>query len=263
MDRRLRKLESDLAGREEKARMREKQLAFDAEKYSRLKEMESELLEAQAEATRIREGLVRERHQMQKSAEAERQRLKESQQLALKRLEDERRDLAQKNQRMEQMQSALENSREDLGRMHRETLEIRLATEELWLRLSGAAPTEHLKESLGKIRARLGDQYRDAIAKLEQQKEDLKALREQLMEQHEKLMVRREELDRWVERCERAVHQRESQVKSKEAELDRRESTIDEMVRRCREEHKQAQLEIEFIRSQAKNGNLVLNESEE
>ena len=78
----------------------------------------------------------------------------------------------------------LEELRAELGRMHRETLEIRLATEELWVQVSGVAPPAVLTRSLGQIRARLADHYRLAGSELDEQKEELQTIRCELAEQH-------------------------------------------------------------------------------
>lgn len=236
LENRFKTRENELQARDDSLKVREKQVAMDAEKYRRLQEVEEEVLQSQIESTRIREGLVRERHQLQKMAESERARLKESHELATKRLDEERIELAGQNRKIEQLRITLERSREELGRMHRETLEIRLATEELWLRMAGEAAPEDLKESLDRIRAKLAEQYRDAVGKIELQKEELKELRQQMLAQHEKLLQRREELNQWAVKSEEALHEKEEQLRLREEELDRQQSTVYEMIRRYRAE---------------------------
>ena len=231
---RLKAKESDLTHQEESVKVREKQVEIDAEKFKRIREIEEEVLQSQSESTRMREGLVRERHQLQKMIEADRQRYKESHDLAARRLEEERIELATQNKKMEQMRITLERSREELGRMHRETLEIRLATEELWLRLADDAAPEDLKESVTRIRARLADQYRDALTHVEGQKDELKSLRQQLLLRQEKLLQSRDELNHWATQCEDALLEKEKQLQAREEELDRQQASVYETLRRQR-----------------------------
>jgi hypothetical protein len=250
LDAKLKRKELEQATTDESLKSRETQVTTDAKKYLQLQKMETDVLEQQAEAGRIREALVRERHQMQKTIETERKRLRETQELALRRLEDERQELAQQNKRMEHMRLAMDRSREELGRMHRETLEIRLATEELWVRLSGDSPSEDLKESVARIRTRLAEQYHDAVNRLEAQKAELKETRDEMLKQHEKMLARREELDTWTARNEEALASREKQLKDRELELDRQQSVLGETVQRHKEERAEMQKEIQLLQEQ-------------
>lgn len=229
---RLQEKETQMRTREDSLLLREKQVQHEGEKYRDLKMIEAEIIESQKESIRIREGLVRERHQQQKAIEAERLRMKESVNLALKRVDEEREELASQNRKMEQMRATLERSREELGRMHRETLEVRLATEELWFRLAGDSPSEDLKVSLNKIRQRLADEYRGAVGKIERQKEDLKGIRDQMLAQHEKLLRRREELNHWVQESEASLLEKEQHLRQRELDMDRRQSVLDEVYRK-------------------------------
>jgi hypothetical protein len=253
----LNELEKQLHQREvaqisfdDQLKIRERRVAADSQKYSRLQELEKEVIEAQAEVTRMREGLIRERYQLQQTIESERTRIRETQELSVKRLDEERNELATQNKRVEQTRLALERSREELSRMHRETLEIRLATEELWLRLAGNSAPEELKESLAKIRGRLSEQYNDAVRKLDVQKNELTSARQQILEEHEKTVRRREELDKWAIQSERVLEEREDKLRDKELELERRQISVDDLVRRCRTERAELETEVKLLQSQ-------------
>jgi hypothetical protein len=92
---------------------------------------------------------------------------------------------------------ALKKLRGEVARIHRDTLENRLAMEELWAQLSGIAPPAALTQSLARIRAKLGDQYRQANAELAFQKKELEAIRDQLVQQHDDLVRRKQQFDDW------------------------------------------------------------------
>jgi hypothetical protein len=246
----MKKKEMELAAMAEAMKAKELKTALEAKKYLNVQEMSVSLEESQAEVIRIREALVRERHQMQKTNESERKRLKDAQELALKRLEEERQDLVKQNKRMEQMRLALDRSREELGNMHRETLEVRLATEELWLRLAGESGTEDLKKSVGKIQARLASEYQDAVARLEVNKQELQQSRIELREQQEKLAARKDQMDQLAMDTESAVSERERNLKGREEELDRRQSHIDEQTRRLQQERAEMEHEVRMLQAQ-------------
>ena len=123
-------------------------------------------------------------------------------------LGEKRQAVQRRADHVDQCRAALEQLRGELECIHRETLEIRLATEELWVRLSGAAPPAALVRSLGQIRAKLACQYRQAAAELAEQKKELEAIRGELNTQHEKLVEHKLRLEQWAverqEECETA-----------------------------------------------------------
>ena len=247
---RLKKKEMELAALAETTKAKELQTALEAKKYVNLQEMMVAAEESQAENFRIREALVRERQQIQKTNESERKRLRDAQELALKRVEEERRDLVNQNKRLEQMRLALDRSREELGKMHRETLEVRLATEELWLRLAGDTGSEDLKKSVGKIQARLASEYQSAVARLEVQKQELKQSQDDQREQQEKLLVRKAQMDQLVARAESAMTERERDIKTREEELDCRQERIEEQMRRIQQERAEMEHEVRILQTQ-------------
>lgn len=246
----LNKMETQIASREESLRIQEHQISLAAEKYAKLKEMEIEALEGQAESARIREGLVRERLHAQKTLDSERLRLRDANNAAVKQLEDERKELARQNHKMEQMRLALDRSREDLGKMHRETLEIRLATEELWLQLCAEADQDKLLDSLENIRSRITEQYRDAAARLDLNKEEIKLQKQQSTAQLELLHNRRDELQQWVQSCEDVFKQKEQELIKREQEVEKRQKGVDDLVRQCRHERQETEKTVKFLQEQ-------------
>jgi len=246
----MKKQEVEQAAFDESLKLREHQVSLDEQKYKELQQFETRVNEANAEAGRIREALMRERVQMQKANEGERRRLRETQEIALKRLNDERQEIAGQNKRLEQLRLAMERSREELGRMLRETLEIRLATEELWLRLSGESSSEDLKKSVTEIRSRLSRQYQELSMRIEGQKHELKQSRDEMLQQYETMLKRREELDRWAAETEKALDEREKTAAEREAEISRRETKLDDAQRRIREERTEMEKEVHLLREQ-------------
>ena len=133
--------------------------------------------------------------------------------------------------------------------MHRETLEIRLATEELWAELSGAAPPAALTRSLGRIRSRLADHYRQAAADLQQKREELERLRDQLSEQYEKLVRQKRSFDAWTGECREEVERQAARLQARGDELDRREADMGEYARAAQAEKLELQQETRRLRA--------------
>ena len=143
-------------------------------------EGEARLAEEQAELRQLQESLSNERQTLIEETAATRDQIAAEHREAMAELEQNRQALQRRADHVDQSRSALKQLRGELGRMHRETLEIRLATEELSAQLSGAAPPAALIRSLGHIRTKLADQYRQASAELAQQKQELEAVRKEL-----------------------------------------------------------------------------------
>ncbi|MDR1923083.1 MAG: hypothetical protein LBQ66_01820 [Planctomycetaceae bacterium] len=249
-DAKLKKREVELETIAESLKAREYQISLEAPRYANLQQREAELIESQSEAARIREALVKERHQMQKAAEAERKRLRDTQELAMRRIDDEKQNLIQQNKKLEQMRLAIERSREELGRMHRETLEIRLATEELWIRIAGDSVSEDLKTSVANIRTELTEEYRASMARIDSKKQELEENRNDILKQYETLITQREELDKWIETNEQSIKERETTLAMREEELDRRQAKIDELLARTQQERTDMEKEIRLLQEQ-------------
>ena len=164
-------------------------------------------------------------------------------------MEQKRGEVQQREEQADQARAALEQFRGELGRMHRETLEVRLATEELWAELSGPAPPAALTRSLGRIRSRLAEHYRAANVELHAKKAELEQLRTQLSEQYEKLVRQKRNFDAWADQCREEVEQQAARLLARGAELDRREGDMGQYARRAQAEKLELQQEIRRLRA--------------
>jgi hypothetical protein len=224
--------------------------ALQAARWRQLDEVQAAWGETQAEVEQIRRQLVEDREAMQEQARAERQRMAADHRRGLAELEEQRFALARRSEHVDQCRTALEQLRGELGRMHRETLEIRLATEELWVQLSGTAPAVTLTRSLGQVRAKLAEQYRMANAELSQQRKELDEIRAQLAVQHEKLMVQKRDLDAWANRREEEVQQQVARLVAREQELERQDAEFQQRSRQMQIEQLNHRREILSLRVQ-------------
>ncbi len=109
---------------------------------------------------RLHRQLAETRSEVQREGRLQRQRMAAQQRRAQAELEKERKAVERRADQVDRDRATLEKLRGKLSKMHHETLEIRLATEELWERLSGVVPPDVLTRLLERIRSKLSEQYR-------------------------------------------------------------------------------------------------------
>lgn len=219
-----------------------------AERERRLAESESELETRRAALQNFHVQLTADRQLLEEETRTQRQQLAAEQIRLATDMERKRCQVQQRSEQADQAHAALEQLRAELGRMHRETLEIRLATEELWAELSGSAPPAALTRSLGQIRSRLADHYRMANLELYEKKEELEQLRGQLSAQYEKLVRQKRNFDAWAAECREEVEEQATRLLARGEDLDHREADMGEYARRTQAEKLELQAEIHHLR---------------
>jgi uncharacterized protein (DUF3084 family) len=194
--------------------------------------------------------LAAERRQVHQQARVEKERMLAERDAVLADLNEKRRSLERRSEHVDQCHAALERSRSELGRMHRETLEIRLAAEELWIRLSDAAPPAALTQSLGQIRAKLADHYRLAGSELAEKKKELEALRKCLAEEHRKLSETKSQLERWAAQRHEEIEQQAKRLLARELEIEQQDGEFRDLARQWQAERLGYQQEIRRLQAQ-------------
>lgn len=233
---------------EQDGRIRQTMLSLDS-RQKWIEQTEATLRAAKTEADNLRQQLIEDRAKVQEQARTERRRMTRQHRHALTEIEDKRKALARRSEQVDQSSVALEQLRAELGRMHRETLEIRLATEELWVELSGAAPPASLTRSLGQARTRLAEHYRMANAELADAKKELETLRKQLISQHEKLVLKKGEFEQWADGRQDEINRQAERLIAREQELDRQETLFTDLSRQWQSEQLGYQQEIRRLKS--------------
>ena len=99
---------------------------------------------------------------------------------------------------LQRRSAALDQSRAETLRMQRETLEMRLATEELWAQMSGMAPPATITQTLASLRAKLAEQQRMELADVAMQRRQVEELAARIAKQHESLVLQRRQLEVWL-----------------------------------------------------------------
>lgn len=186
----------------------------------RLVQAEAALEGERLELFECRQKQAAEREALFCRATALRQKLDESRRRAAARIARENALLTRRRKEISGQKRALDETRREVVRIHRETLELRLAIEEIWTQLGTSASPEVLTESLGKARHKLADQYRLAREELATREAELEKIREQLAGEHKELIGRKNELQDWLAR-------RQNELDEQRAALARRQQALE------------------------------------
>jgi hypothetical protein len=202
-----------------------------ARRNRRLDEAELAMEARQAEIEQLYREAIARRQRLDDAEREHHQRLAAEQAQVLAELDARRRAIGRRGEQLDRSRAALEQLRGELGHLHRETLEIRLATEEVWGRLDAAAAPAAVTQSLSRTRAQLAEQYKLANADLQRQRVELEQIRGELAEQHVGLSRRKQQLDQWTAACRQAVQEQATRLTTQSQEQQRREAEL------CRREH--------------------------
>jgi hypothetical protein len=223
-----------------------------ATRKKRIDDAEARLAQAQAETQELQAQLSDRRKAFAEETAAMRQRMAAEQAQATADLEQKRQAVQRRADHVDHCRAALKQLRGELGRMHRETLEIRLVTEELWVQLSVAAPPAALTQSLGRIRTKLAEQYHQANAELADQRKELEAIRGQLVQQHETLVEQKRRFEQWAAGREEQCQQQASRLVAREQQLHQEEIQRREQSQNWQRERIAYQQELRRLRTERK-----------
>jgi hypothetical protein len=234
--------EDQLALREERIAVSEKELKSRLERLAAVESNSEAIQNAQndpqphshpldAEIRRLHQQLLQQRRQMLDESRERQERFELLRKQALEELESKRRAVQRRAEQVDHSRTALRQTRTELARMHRETLELRLATEEVWCRLSGEAPPAALSQSLSRIRSQLAEHYAQANADMQRQQAELEEVKAQLSEQCQALLRQKNQFKQWVAEENEQSQRQAARLQARERQLEERET---EMLDRCR-----------------------------
>lgn len=189
-------------------------------RHRRLDEVEVQLL-AQTEQLAIglralsedRQGWMLERERQVRSIEKRAA-------VAADQIERKSKELAAREQVLDQQQVSLATLQGQLHEMHREALEMRLIAEQLWAQTSGRLSTPEVMQSIAALRLKLAEHYQIDLKDLATQREQLGNLATKLAEQAQELDTRHQELKTWRSREQEAVHHEARQLLAQQIELE-------------------------------------------
>jgi predicted protein tyrosine phosphatase len=238
---------AEQAAREESLRKAAEQLAA---KQEQLEEAEAGLKQQRAELQGLHEQLSARLSEIDVQERAHRERLEAEHRRAMAAVEEQRRVIGRRAEHVDRSRAAMDELHGQLQRLHRETLEIRLATEELWTQLSGAAPPAALVQSLGRIRGKLAEHHRLAAVELHAQQEELEKLRLQLAAQHEALAQEKRRFEESLAAQQKEAQQQASRLIARERQLDRRDAELSAQSQQWQVERFELQQELRTLRAE-------------
>lgn len=191
-----------------------------ARREGQIAEAETWLAERRSEIEQLRADLQAERGRADAQLRVERRRLAEASRRLEAEMRQKREAFQRQSEQLELRRASVEHSQHELAELHRETLELRLSTEELWAQLAGTVPPAALSHALGQTRARLDDQHRLTLQKIEAGRNEVDHLRTELAEVHGKLQQQTCDLEAWAQRRNDELNERAAALAAREAELE-------------------------------------------
>jgi chromosome segregation ATPase len=191
-----------------------------------LERAEKLLSDQQADWEKKLRELAEQRVAFTRYAETERGKIAEERRQASATLDAQLRELKRQEVELASRLAALETLRADVTRSQQEALELRLATEELWARLSGDQQTASLTQSLGQIRLQLAEEFRLAKADLVAERSEIKQLAVRVAEQHQKTAAQRSETQAWLNARLRELEHYAGRLASRERQLDEQRTAL-------------------------------------
>jgi hypothetical protein len=195
-----------------------------ASRQAELEQAETLLSKHARELDEQRAALVVQREKQALEARDQRQELAEWQRRERAELAERKQQLELAEEALDKHRTAVEQLRGETAKMHREALEMRLITEQLWLELSRHAPAAELTRSLAVLRQRLAEHDRDAQRRLAEQQAEMRQLASRLDEQQQRLVDQREQLRQWLAAQQQEIDAQAKILVAREQQLDRQET---------------------------------------
>ncbi|RIK74405.1 MAG: hypothetical protein DCC68_23120 [Planctomycetota bacterium] len=184
--------------------------------------------EAIAEARRH---LDADRAAAQQNLAAERREWSEQQARREALIDRRERDLRERSEQLDARAKSLDALRRDLAAGQRETLEMRVAVQELWLSLSGRIAPAAMLQALAESRAKLATEYRQHGSEFDAAEKRLRDAGERLAEQIAHIKEQRQAFESWAGERQTAIERQAARLVAREQELEA------ESARRRDQEH--------------------------
>ncbi|HEY2411788.1 MAG TPA: hypothetical protein VGI40_06080 [Pirellulaceae bacterium] len=192
---------------------------------------EAMLNEQSAAIERDRAALYVERRDWDEQNKRQRQAIDELRQATEGELADRQTRLEARQEWIERQKSGLEQVRDETLKLHRQSLEMRLVTEQVWSQITATRSPAELTQSIASARLQLSEQYRMEEQQLVARRDELLELTEKIAHQHRELVQLRDGVRDWglarqkeIERQAGALAERESALDAQHEKLRDREN---------------------------------------
>jgi hypothetical protein len=188
-----------------------------------IEQAERTLQQVQGEWEAAQRSLADERLAFEEQIRSRRVELAEQELKQQNQVQEARSQLERRRLELEQRGDALHHLRDRIEAVHRESLEVRAATEELWSQLVGRVQPDWLAGAWGDSRRRLADQFRLARQELIERQQELATTAPRLEAQLAEIEQRRGELQTWWLRRQAELTALADDLHQRRRELDQRE----------------------------------------
>ena len=193
------------------------------EEKENIQKIEAILKEQQEQLRVEQERLAKERDQVRQKAHQDEQRLIYRERQCEIELQKRREQLDRRTRFLDKRTAVLEQLKSDVARMHRESLQLRLLTEQMWSQLADKVAPAQLTKLLSETQRKLADHHRGECDEVARQREQLGELSSKLDHRGEELNRKRSELEDWVARRQQEIEEQAARLVAREQELDRQE----------------------------------------
>ncbi|HTQ39400.1 MAG TPA: hypothetical protein VMJ32_10245 [Pirellulales bacterium] len=236
-----------LTQRQQQCEAREQKLS---QREQRLETNEAALARAQVECDDRRRQIEQERAEMMARVEARQTRLIDQHRRAEIELQQQREALDARSEYLARRGSAMDQLRDELLRIHRETLEMRLATQELWAQMSDLAPQASLEQSLARLRTQLAENYRMQSGEAAAQQKEAKELAVKITQQFDRLAEQKRAWQQWAVDEQRQIELQAAGLAARETELQRNEEQLRDEQQRWDSQRHELQSEIRRLQTE-------------
>jgi len=201
-----------------------------------------------------RQQLEQERSRLDHEKRDQQSRLARLYQEAAEELQTKRNTLERRRQQLVERRAALEQMHADVTQLHREALEMRLVTEELWVRLQGAAPAAELTQSLSQLRRRLAEHYEQSHQSLAQRQLEVERMQGSAARQREQLRHERQQLEQWIRQRNDEIEQQAARLVARQRQLEHQERQMRQQERHWEDQRRQYQDQLSRLLGQLRRG---------
>ena len=240
----LERREESLVRREVRQDAGEGAEALSSEMVRRLAEADSLLQRQLAEAAHEKGKLEAQRRRHTERSEQRTRELSWRAERIAESLRRERAKLHEQRRALRDRERAVEAMHEEGICQRRQALELRLAAEQLWVKVQGQAPPAELTRRLAKLRSELAQQERLSAAVSGEQRGEMQALAERLEARKQDLIQRQRELQEWAILRHREIEEQAARLVAREQELDEQERRYADCQRDWDEERRKFQRQI-------------------
>lgn len=215
-----------------------------AEQRSRIDEATAFLEREAEELDRLRLNLAEEQASWKKRLQEQQAELARREKGIELEIEGKKSKLLAREKTLDQQLTSVEQTRQEILRVHRESLEMRLVSEELWAQVAGRVPPAEVSQSIAKLRNRLTNQYKVENQQLTSKKQQLIDLSERLNQQHDALLRQRRELQAWAAARQLEIEQQAERLVKREVELDQQHQAFSQQERQWEAEVRKLQQDL-------------------